>query len=97
MVDGKLGPGKKYRGNSPKYIMDYVHDLEGELLAASPDRIFITHSVLPAGVEAMVREYLESLDHFKEIIAADTGTVVSCHCGPGTLGILFMARGDETD
>ncbi len=90
VTDGKMGPGKKYRGNSPKYILDYVHDLEKDLLSASPDRIFITHSILPGDTYKMVEDYLKSLNRFKEILDCPTGTVVSSHCGPGTLGILFM-------
>ncbi len=36
-------------------------------------------------------EYLESLQHFKEICFTQAGSVAACHCGPGTLGVLFLA------
>ncbi len=29
---------------------------------------------------------------FEEILETTAGGAVSCHCGPGTLGILFISR-----
>ena len=43
-----------------------------------------------AGVE-QVRAYLDSLHHFDEILETRAGGVISSHCGPGTLGVLFIA------
>jgi fatty acid-binding protein DegV len=39
-----------------------------------------------------VRAYLESLGVFQEILETHAGGVVSSHCGPGTLGVLFIAE-----
>ena len=38
-----------------------------------------------------VRQYLESLHHFDEILETRAGGVISSHCGPGTFGVLFIA------
>ena len=38
-----------------------------------------------------VREYLESLGIFAEILETRAGGVISSHCGPGTLGVLFIS------
>lgn len=91
VVDGKMGPGKKYRGVMKKVIMDYVKDMEADILAADPKRIFITHSGCDEAVIAEVRAYLESMNRFGEILTTRAGCVVSSHCGPGTLGVLFIA------
>ena len=40
-----------------------------------------------------VREYLEGLNIFEEILITRAGGVISSHCGPGTLGILFILGG----
>ena len=42
--EGKMKPGKKYRGNMNKVVMDYVKDMEESLKQAKRDRVFITHS-----------------------------------------------------
>jgi len=44
VVDGKMLPGKKYRGKMNRVIIDYVKDMEEDLKHAKADRVFITHS-----------------------------------------------------
>lgn len=88
--DGKMKPGKKYRGNINKVIMSYATDMEENLKRAKKDRVFITHSVCDEAVVEEVRQYLKSLNHFDEILETMAGGVVSSHCGPGTLGVLFI-------
>lgn len=88
--DGKMKPGKKYRGNINKVIMSYATDMEEDLKRAKKDRVFITHSACDAAVVEEVRQYLKSLNHFDEILETMAGGVVSSHCGPGTLGVLFI-------
>ncbi len=90
VVDGVMHPGKKYRGVAKKYMPEYVKDMEADLLKANPRRVFITHTATPE-VIALVKDYLESLGVFQEILVTHTGSVVACHCGPGTLGVLYMA------
>lgn len=88
--DGKMKPGKKYRGNINKVIMSYATDMEEDLKRAKKDRVFITHSACDTAVVEEVRQYLKSLNHFDEILETMAGGVVSSHCGPGTLGVLFI-------
>jgi len=89
--DGKMAPGKKYRGRMSRAIMDYVRDLEPELKNAMRDRVFITHSGCDAEVLEEVKAYLDSLNLFGEILITRAGGVISSHCGPGTLGVLFIS------
>ena len=83
--------GKKYRGSMDKVILSYVRDMEEELKTADRDRVFITHSGCSREIVEQVRQYLESLGIFREIWETRAGGVVSSHCGPGTLGVLFIA------
>lgn len=91
VVDGKMIPGKKYRGKIDHVVMSYVKEMEEELLAAKKDRVFITHSGCEEQLISQVREYLESLNHFDEILVTRAGGVISSHCGPGTLGVLYIS------
>ena len=88
--NGKMGANKKYRGKMNSVILSYTKDLEEDLKNAKKDRVFITHSGCDAGIIASVREYLESLNKFDEILETRAGGVISSHCGPGTLGVLFI-------
>ena len=89
--NGRMTPGKKYRGRMSRAIMDYVRDMEDALKTAKPDRVFITHSGCTQEDISAVRAYLEGLNRFEEILITRAGGVISSHCGPGTLGVLFIA------
>ena len=91
VADGKMSPDVKYRGKMSRVILHYAQDLEADLLKAKTDRVFITHSGCDEETIASVRTYLEGLAHFDEILITRAGGVISSHCGPGTLGVLFIA------
>ncbi len=92
--NGKMDSDKKYRGNIDKVILQYVKDMEPQLKKAKKDRVFITHSGVDEEIVENVKEYLKGLKHFKSIIETRAGSVISSHCGPGTLGVLFIAGGE---
>lgn len=89
---GAMHSAKKYRGHIKGVALSYAKDLERELKNARPDRVFITHTCASAEVVEPVRAYLQSLGIFAEILETRAGGVVSSHCGPGTLGVLFIAK-----
>ena len=88
--DGAMHPAKKYRGKMKSVVLSYAKDLEESLKRAKKDRVFITHSGCDIEIVEAVREYLESLGIFDEIHETRAGGVISSHCGPGTLGVLFI-------
>ena len=88
--NGKMDANKKYRGKIDSVIMSYAKDMEKDLKTAKPDRVFITHSGCDDMVINNVRGYLEELNVFDEILITRAGGVISSHCGPGTLGVLFI-------
>lgn len=90
--DGKMSSDKKYRGKINSVVLAYAKDLEDAMQGSRPDRVFITHSGCDAQAVEAVRDYLRSLDIFDEIPETRAGGVVSSHCGPGTLGVLFIAK-----
>lgn len=88
---GKMKPEEKFRGKISKVVMDYVKSMEEDLKNAKTDRVFITHSGSDQEIIDSVYDYLEGLGIFKEILITRAGCVVSSHCGPGTLGVLYIA------
>ena len=95
VVDGGMRPENKYRGFPQKYISDYVKDMEDALKSAKPERVFITHSGCSPELVIMVKDYLTKMERFGEILETRAGSVVSSHCGPGTLGVLFIDKEQE--
>ncbi len=88
--DGAMLVDKKYRGKLSPVTLNYAKDMEEDLLKAKKDRVFITHSGTDPEIVESVRSYLASLNHFDEILETRAGSVVSSHCGPGTLGVLYI-------
>lgn len=91
--DGKMGVAKKYRGDIKKCLLQYVRDrLEGRD-DIDTGRIFITDSqgFTDADREEIKAEVLK-WQPFEEVYFTRAGGTVSCHCGPGTLGILYLHK-----
>ncbi|MGO4946766.1 DegV family protein [Blautia sp. Sow4_E7] len=90
--DGAMNASKKYRGKIASVILSYVKDMEKDLKNARPERVFITHSGCDREIVETVWAYLKELGIFEEILETRAGGVVSSHCGPGTLGVLYIAK-----
>ena len=90
--NGAMKPDKKYRGKMSSAILSYVKDLEPQIKSARTDRVFLTHSGCSEEILQDVFKYLEDLQLFDEILITRAGGVISSHCGPGTLGVLFIEK-----
>lgn len=91
---GKMIVGKKYIGKLSGVIPKYVSDILSEFNNPDYTRIFITHTKYdPALVEA-VRKQLKKTP-FREIIESTASGTITSHCGPNTLGILYLNDGDR--
>lgn len=92
VIDGKMDVAKKFRGNISTVIDKYVDGLMDDLKNADEEHVFITHS---GGVEDIAEELkkrLEAMNHFKEVHITRAGGVITSHCGPKTLGVLFYSK-----
>ena len=90
--DGKMGVGKKYRGSFEKCLVQYITDKIGGRTDLELRRVFITHSGLPEQTVQKAVETVQSLQKFEEIDVTRAGCTVSSHCGPGTIGVLFIRK-----
>lgn len=91
--DGKMSPGKKYRGNISRVMLSYVEERLRGRDDIDKSRIFITHTKCSEeDVEAVRQKILEICPDFKEILETTAGCTVTTHCGPNTLGILFIRK-----
>ena len=90
--NGKMGVARKYRGNMYSSLERYMNDLREELANAETKRVFITYSFCDPEIPARARQFLSKLGIFDEICETHAGGVISSHCGPGTIGILFYVK-----
>lgn len=92
--DGKMGVAKKYRGKITDVIPKYIQDKLADFDKINPDKVFITHTMDDENmyiVDEMV-EYIRNNYGFKNIYTSTAGCTVSVHCGPNTLGILYIEK-----
>lgn len=87
--NGKMGVAKKYMGNINSCLIKYVDET---LKSNTPDkkRVFCTHSSkmeISETIMQMLKDY-----GFEEIYECDASSTICSHCGPNTLGILFMNK-----
>ena len=90
--NGKMGVVKKYRGKYEKCLASYVK----ERLAGREDIdrqiLFVTQTeVSDTCYEAVMAAVAEN-GNFEKTYETVAGCTVSCHCGPGTLGVLFVRK-----
>jgi len=88
--NGKMSVQKKYRGKINSVVKTYVKEMEEDLRMAKKDYVFLTHSGCDEELIGEIKAYLKSLEYFEEIHVARAGSVISSHCGPGTLGVLYI-------
>lgn len=90
VTDGKMGVEKKFRGSFEKCVRDYVTDRLAGRTDLDLRRVFITHSGVDDEIVRIACEMIRSLQPFEEICVTRAGCTVSSHCGPGTIGVLFI-------
>ena len=91
--DGKMAVGKKYRGKFEKALALYVQErLEGreDLDTAMP--LFITLTTVSDEGYAAVKDAVQTYGKFGTVYETVAGCTISCHCGPGTLGVLYVRK-----
>ena len=89
--EGKMGVGKKYRGAMQTTVRQYTRErLSQPGVKYKRDRVFVTHTKMDEGLtEAMIEE-VKATGLFDEIIETTAGCTITSHCGPNTIGVLFI-------
>ena len=90
--DGKMSAVKKYRGNFNKSIVSYVKDRLANRDDLDKGTLFVTKTPVSEEAYNGVLEAVKEYGDFENIYYTDAGCTVSCHCGPGTLGVLFVRK-----
>ena len=89
---GKMSVVKKYRGNYAKCLASYVKDR----LTGRDDldmwTLFVTRTPVAEECEKAVAAAVADCDAFENTYWTEAGCTVSCHCGPSTLGVLFVRK-----
>jgi DegV family protein with EDD domain len=89
--DGTLGVKEKARGVRQKGLQKLLDDFTSHLSELDRHRVFVTHTACADDAEFLKNEivHIAAPDDVRITCA---GSVVSSHCGPGTIGILYFVK-----
>ena len=90
--DGKMIVVKKYRGNYAKCLAYYVKDRLDGRDDLTRETLFVTCTPVTDDCYSAVMEAVGQGPAFETVYETTAGCTVSCHCGPGTLGVLFVRK-----
>lgn len=90
--DGKMVVVKKYRGKYSKCLASYVKDRLDGRDDLTREILFVTKTPVTDECYSAVMQAVSECPEFGVVYETDAGCTVSCHCGPGTLGVLFVRK-----
>jgi DegV family protein with EDD domain len=90
-ADGTMGVKAKARGTRQKALEVLLEDFEAHLPELDRSRVFVTHSGCD-GDAAMLVEEINRIASPENVYITLAGSVISSHCGPDTIGILYMVK-----
>ena len=89
---GKMSVVKKYRGTYAKCLASYVKERLADREDIVWDTLFLTYTTVEDDCRTAVVNAIEQHGHFNTVYETTAGCTVSCHCGPATLGVLFVRK-----
>jgi DegV family protein with EDD domain len=87
--DGTMGVKGKARGTRQKVLEMMLADFETDLSHLDHHRVFVTHSGCTQDADFLIGE-IRRMASPEETRITLAGSVISSHCGPDTIGILYM-------
>ena len=92
VVDNKMIVAKKYRGSMARCMDRYVRDRLENSENILPERIFVTHSPVAKEVNEAAHNAIRDCMHFDHVYDTNAGCTISCHCGEGCQGVLYIRK-----
>lgn len=92
VTNGEMHPGKKFFGLLSNVTKSYFNETFKQFKNPDLENVFITYTTADEKDLEFIKKGLQEKG-FKNIYLTQTGGTICSHCGPGTLGILFINDG----
>ena len=92
MKDGKLDVYKKYRGNMNNVYKQYAREILSDKEIYGENIFIVDSGEVSAEAVESVKEIVNELAPGHQIYCCRAGSTISSHCGPGTMGVLFIRK-----
>lgn len=92
---GKMGVASKFLGKYHRCAKKYADWVKTQCTAPDRRRCFVTHTQMDETLVADVIEQVKSWGYFDEVLETTAGCTITTHCGPNTIGILYINDGEK--
>lgn len=89
---GSMTVGKKYLGKLDRALLKYTEELLKGRSDIRLDRVFVTYSSISDDQLQAVKNRVLELQPFRELFITRASCTIGAHCGPNTLGVLFLTK-----
>jgi fatty acid-binding protein DegV len=89
--NGGMHLAAKVRGGRQQVLNYLLNNAVKAIDNIDPKRVFVTHSEADDDAK-WLKDKLGELPELKEVIISTAGCVISTHCGPRTVGILYLRK-----
>jgi fatty acid-binding protein DegV len=87
-----MSVGEKFKGKRQAVLNGLLQTVLVKKDRVVPHRIFITHSLASSEDVDFLRKGLEAEINADEILETTAGCVIATHCGPKSIGILYIEK-----
>ena len=91
---GKMGVGNKFIGRFGRCVNRYADLVKSQCTSPDKKRCFVTHTQMDEQLVQSIVEKVKSWGIFEEVIENTAGCTITTHCGPNTIGILYINDGE---
>ena len=92
LVDGGMIVYKKPRGAYKAALNELVNEIKGDYPNVDLDHVFVTHSGMDQNLINYLYEEVSKVVGQDHVYITRAGCVISSHCGPGTIGVLYIKK-----
>ncbi len=92
VVDGGMVVSGKVRGPRKKALDKLLDDFRANSARVVPDRVFVTHTGCHEDALYLKDGIRKAAPAIREVLETTAGAVIASHCGPNTIGILYIVE-----
>ena len=92
MKKGKIGVGSIYFGSRERAWRKYITKVLNPLMPIDRSILFVTYVGLTTADLKNIKEQIDGIMSFNQIIFQKASPAIAVNCGPGTFGLLYMTE-----
>ncbi|MFP4978792.1 DegV family protein [Paenibacillus sp. CN-4] len=91
MIDGRIVPTGKIRGKKEKAVEQMLINAMPDAPRMDKELLIVAHTLAEQDAEYL-RSALQAATDVREIAIINAGCVIGSHCGPNTVGLMYMTE-----